>query len=394
MRAAQFMLVYFSKENSWTICKNDKGLFKEKNEKIMVHYPEKNKWVQGKIKMIGTEEECRENGEGRYENGGFFSSDSEARKAENSPDRAVISKSKNTARKMDIENKKFKDLSEFYNSEEEISSNQSTKPLRDTTNSSITIVPKYSGSYSKSGKPFTTQDWLGNSEFDQTLHEPIDKSKVELLIESLLNKVDLLSTELMATKADVAYCKEVLKKFSTKKGYDKEWPTVLKYKEYNILDIPAEKKSKYIRGVMGVLFTTEELGNGIVHDESNNKKSKSTKKPLDSSRIKLLREAYEIKYRVRDDQKSENWKKVIELANSFCRDTTKELKKNHKKQQNDSLLSNTSCQSSSTSKNSKTSSKKSCNHSRDNSISSEASSNSTSSSASAKQSKKSRKYKK
>lgn len=389
IRANQFMLIYFSRDNTWTICKNEKGLFREKNEKIMVRDAVTKKWFAGKIKMIGTEDQCKEYGEKRYENGEFFSSDNEVKKVEESPERVVSHKSKNASTKMDVENKKYNDLLAIYgdeNVEEEISSNQTTKLLKDTTNSSIHIIPgdskinsKASQKNTKSTPPFTTQDWLENDVIAQTNYEPNDNDKIAILLETLLNKVESLSTELAATKEDIKFCKDVLRKFSAKKGYDKEWPSELKYKEHNLLDIASAKKSRYIRGVMAILFTEEELANGILRDKDSDKKSRSSKIPLDFDRLDILKRAHEIKYRIRDDMKKESWDKVITLGNSFCRDKRKEWRKKNKKKHNDSQCSDSSSQSTSSSKKSKTSTKRNKNQKFNESISSVKSSGSSAS---------------
>lgn len=349
IRATQFLLVHFSKENSWTIIKNDKGLFKEKDQKIVVHDPENDKWVTGKIKMIGTEEQCKENGERRYEKGEFFSSDNEARKVEMSPERLNSNKSKNAASKIDAENKKLNDLIAFYdNDSEDISSNQVTK-------SEIIIQRKNSVESSKQddkplspkAQPFTTQDWIVNNEINPTNVDLVNSRDIKILLDTLIQKVDSLSTEL-------SFCKDVLKRISSKKGYDKDWPTVLEYKKHNLLDFPSDKNSRYVRAVMAVLFTLEELGKGIIIDE-NNTTCKSSRKKLDPVRVKLLKEAYEIKYRIKDDQKKATWETVIELGNSYCRDCTKKLKNKNKNVPNDSQSSASSSQSSTVSKKSKSS---------------------------------------
>jgi hypothetical protein len=383
-RATQFMLVYIKKQNSWTVKMNENGKFKSIDQMCMVQDTESNKWHQGKIKFFGTHVECISRGEDKYDNGVFFESGRDDINDEDDNFSRQTKEIKKTKNKLASEKNKVKKLQKAYATEledeiieeEPLNSNQLAHEQERPTNlktkeKQATHSQEYAQPVSSTRSPsrqatppFTTQDWLQDDytlDTQKDTHTNSYSHQLENLIISLTNKVDSLASDLATTRSDAAACKEILRKISSKKGYDKDWPVELLYKNENLLDIPQKKKSKYINAVMAILFTSNELLNGIIIDESM-KKSKSTRSALEYERVKLLRQACEIKFRVADDLKAESWIETIKIANRYCydsvkKDKTKKISENKKNKQNESVLSTSSgSSSSSTSSNSTASS--------------------------------------
>jgi hypothetical protein len=253
----------------------------------------------GKVKFFGTERECVEKGEDQFENGIFFESGQEGSEDERVPT-ATTTKTKNNKKpqtKLYIENEKFEKLKRAYgappdddineiaseqppsNSKIEITpkhmlqskNHQSTEPPNSATQS-----PTHSFDHHASAKqttpPFTTQDWIQNDPFTQT--QPINNDNNDK-IDTLLTILNNVARELAATRQDAATCKEILRKISSKKGYDKDYPTELMHNGDNLLDIPFRKKNKFITAVMAMLFTQDELIDGIIIDEAGKKSEHS-----------------------------------------------------------------------------------------------------------------------
>ena len=57
------------------------------------------------------------------------------------------------------------------------------------------------------------------------------------------------------------------------------------YEGTNLVSIEATAENKYVNAVMKVLFTEEELSTSLIIET----KSRSTKKPLDLEKVKLLK---------------------------------------------------------------------------------------------------------
>jgi len=61
------------------------------------------------------------------------------------------------------------------------------------------------------------------------------------------------------------------------------------YQSKNLIAVHANAPNKYINKVMAILFTPNELANGIIVDENSRE---STKTPLDNTKITLLKSLY------------------------------------------------------------------------------------------------------
>jgi len=86
--------------------------------------------------------------------------------------------------------------------------------------------------------------------------------------------------------------------------------------------------NKWVCSAMRHLFTKEELIDGYVCEED----SKSKFKQMDPDRIKMLKEALFIKYKVKSQEQAKIWKSMKSVAGRVCIDTRNKSKQKNDKQ--------------------------------------------------------------
>ncbi len=91
------------------------------------------------------------------------------------------------------------------------------------------------------------------------------------------------------------------------------------YNNINLLDTPGIQKNKFSIAVLNKLFSSTELKTGII-SEIKNKRNKSLRTILDPAKCLILKESVEIKFRISDDSKEQNWLEVKAICNRACYD--------------------------------------------------------------------------
>jgi hypothetical protein len=76
------------------------------------------------------------------------------------------------------------------------------------------------------------------------------------------------------------------------------------YGDRNLLAVAATQDNIYITRLTDILFTKDVLARSLIKDDD----STSAREELDKEKVQLLKQAYMIKYKVKEDQKEEKWK--------------------------------------------------------------------------------------
>ena len=89
------------------------------------------------------------------------------------------------------------------------------------------------------------------------------------------------------------------------------------------MNVYAPSETKYIRGVMDILFTVDEMKKGKIFLVNRTVASKTNRRKLDADKSEFLKKAYMIKYKISKENIAMIWKKVVEKANRKCFDLSK-----------------------------------------------------------------------
>ncbi|CAF0887295.1 unnamed protein product [Brachionus calyciflorus] len=264
-----FVLVYFKKDNSYTILNDSKnGLVNQEKAKVKFD----NKWVTGEIKYRGTQEKCELYGKKLGPNKTFKSSESES-ELPNKSNRSNIknkSSSNPSKKKKKTYEQNLKDVDVYFEKYKQNSIANSSASMSPSTSSS-------SGSTALQGR-----------------------HKRALEDDNILNE----------------------------KNKEDNWPTEIKYGDKNLLNIQATTWNKYVTGLMEVLFTFDERLKGRIYGENSKKEPKRI--PLSPNRFELLKQCSLIKAKAPPDQLEKVWKDAMNIANRKCYDAEKESKNKKK----------------------------------------------------------------
>jgi hypothetical protein len=89
----------------------------------------------------------------------------------------------------------------------------------------------------------------------------------------------------------------------------------------NLIGVHATAPNKYVTALMRIIFKKSELANGYVIEGP----SVSKHIPLDIDRIKLLKTALFLKWKIKAEDQEEMWKKMKAVANRCCIDVRKRV---------------------------------------------------------------------
>ncbi len=99
----------------------------------------------------------------------------------------------------------------------------------------------------------------------------------------------------------------------------------------NLLGVYATQDNLYITKLTNILFTKDELKRGLIKDSQN---STSTREELNREKVELIKQAYNAKYKLTDDEAKRNaWEKIKRIVNRKCYDA-KKRNQNERDQEN------------------------------------------------------------